>query len=163
MLARTPNAGPHLYARQPASTPFRVGNNILLCNRLGDTCDSRFCERIVDLARVSVQSTRAADVDNVPRLSVLDTEVGRRSPHNLERCCSVEVDNRVPLLVRHLVNDAVPCVACIVDDDVNLAVAKVCRLFDQSSDIGIVKDIAHDGDGRTAGFVDFGDDAFSLF
>jgi hypothetical protein len=50
----------------------------------------------------------------------------------------VKVDNRVPLLVRHLVDDAVPCVASVVDDDVNLAVAKLCGFLDKCLDVVVV-------------------------
>ena len=100
----------------------------LLCNRLGDTRHTRLCERIVDLSRISIQTTGTRDVDDIPGLAVLHTEVGRRSAHNLERRGRVQVDNGVPLLISHLVDDAVPCVARVIDDDVDLAVVELASM-----------------------------------
>ena len=116
--------------------------DILFGNRLGHALHTRLGQRIVDLPSISVQAACARDVDNVPGLAVLDPEIRRCSAHNLEGRCSVQVDNRLPLLVRHLVDDAVPCVARIVDNDVDLASAKLGRLGDQCLDVGVVEHVA---------------------
>ena len=52
--------------------------------------------------RVAIDPARAADVDDVPGLAVLDAEVGRRGSHELEGRGVVQRDDRVPLLVCHL-------------------------------------------------------------
>lgn len=105
-----------------------------------------------------MQSTRTADIDNIPRLSVLNPKVRRCRPHNLERRGAVKIDDSMPLLVRHLVDYAVPCVARIVNNDVDLAVTEVCGGFYEFGYVGIVKDVAGDGDGGAARFVDLVND-----
>lgn len=110
-----------------------------------------------------MQSACAGDVDNVSGLAVLDPKVRRCSAYNLEWRGCVQVDNGVPLLVGHLVDHAIPCVACIVDDDVDLAVAKVGGFLDECLDIGVVKDIACYRDGLAAVGFDRGDYGFGLF
>jgi hypothetical protein len=132
--------------------------HILFRNRLRHARHTRLRQRVVDLPRIAIHTRRARDVDNVPRLAVLDAEVRRRLAHNLERRRRVQVDNRVPLLVRHLVDDAVPCVAGIVDDDVDLAVAKVGRFLDERLDVGVVEHIAADCNGAAAVSFDLVDD-----
>jgi hypothetical protein len=130
---------------------------ILLRNGLGHAGDTRLREGIVNLTRVAVHTRSARDVDDVSRLAVLHAEVWGRSADNLERRCCVQVDDGVPLLVRHLVDHAVPRVAGIVDDDVDLAVAKVGGFLDERFNVGVVEDIAGDRDGRAAGLLDFVD------
>jgi hypothetical protein len=75
----------------------------------------------------------------------------------------VQVDNGVPLLIRHLVNDTVPCVARIVDDDVDLAVAKLRSLLDERLDVRIVEDVASNCDGAAAVLLDLVDYGLRLF
>ena len=41
----------------------------------------------------------------------------------------------------YLVDDTVPCEASVVDNDVNLAVAKLSRLLDQLIDVAVVQHI----------------------
>jgi hypothetical protein len=55
------------------------------------------------------------------------------------------------------VDNTVPCVACIVDDDVDLAVTELCRLLDERLDIGIVEDVAADGNCAATGLFDLVD------
>ncbi|KAJ3474285.1 hypothetical protein NLG97_g9913 [Lecanicillium saksenae] len=62
-------------------------------------------------------------------------------------------DDGLPLLVRHLVDDAVPGVAGVVDDDVDLAVAKLGGLVDEQLDVGLVEDVAGHADGLAARLV----------
>jgi hypothetical protein len=69
----------------------------------------------------------------------------------------MQVDNSVPLLVRHLVNDTVPCITRIVDDDVDLAVAKLRSLLDERLDVSIVEDVAGYRDGAAAVLLDLVD------
>ena len=66
-------------------------------------------------SRIAVQTARAADVDDTPRLAVLNAEVRGSGPDELEGCRAVQGDNGVPLLVCHLVDDTIPCEARIVD------------------------------------------------
>lgn len=94
------------------------------------------------------------DVDNAAWLAVFDTEVGGRSTNELEGCGAVQGNDGVPLLVGDLVDHTcvveryqclsttifygisgscaltIPCKASVVDDDVNLAIAKLCRSLD---------------------------------
>lgn len=47
-----------------------------------------------------------------------------------------------PLLVPDLLNRVVPCITCIINDDVNFATAKLNRLLDQVTDGFIVRNIS---------------------
>jgi hypothetical protein len=132
--------------------------NSLLGNRLRHTRNSRLRQRIVDLTSITIDTTRARDVNDVPRLAILYTEIWRRSPDNLEWRSRMQIDNGVPLLVRHLVNDTVPSVSGIVDDNVDLAIAEFCCLFDESLDVRIVENVAGDGNGAAAVRFDGVDD-----
>ena len=110
-----------------------------------------------------MQTTCARDVDDVPGLPILYPEVRRCGPDNLERRGTVQIDNGVPLLIRHLVNDTVPCVARIVDNDVNLAASKICGFLDELSDVFVLQNIAYDGDSGAAALCDFIDNSLRLF
>ena len=57
-------------------------------------------------------------------------------------------------LVPYLVDHAVPGVACVVYDDVNLAVAEVCGLLDERVDVLVIKHISGDSEGLAAALVD---------
>jgi hypothetical protein len=114
------------------------------------------------LSSVSIHTTCTRDVDDVPGLAILDAEIRRRSPNNLERRGRVQIDNGVPLLVGHLVDYTVPCVARIVDDDVDLAVAEFGGLLDERLDVGVVEDVAADCDGLAAILLDAVDYGFRL-
>ncbi len=127
----------------------------LFRDRLGHTSDTRFRQRIVDLSSVAIHTTCARDVDDVPGLAVLDPKVRRCSPYNLEGRCRVQVDNGMPLLVRHLVNHTIPCVASIVDDDVNLAASKLSCFGDERLDVGVVEHVARYSQGTATRRVDF--------
>lgn len=85
-----------------------------------------------------MQTRCGRDVDNVPWFAVLDTEIWSSSADNLEGRCAVKVDNGMPLLVGHLVDHAIPCVARIVHDDVDFAVSKLCRLLDELVDVVVI-------------------------
>jgi hypothetical protein len=45
------------------------------------------------------------------------------------------------------VDHSVPCVSRIVDNDMDLAVAELGRLLDKSRQVGVVRDIARNGNG----------------
>lgn len=62
----------------------------------------------------------------------------------------MEVDDSVPLLIGHLVDDTVPCISSIVHDDMNLAATELRSLLDQNLDIFVVKDVACYGDSTAA-------------
>lgn len=49
-----------------------------------------------------MNTARAADIDNHPWLLILDTEVWRRSPYELEGRRVVNSQHSLPLLIRHL-------------------------------------------------------------
>jgi hypothetical protein len=68
----------------------------------------------------------------------------------------------MPLLVCHLVDYAIPCISCIVDDDVHLAAAKLSRLEYKGLNVGIVEYVARDRDGATTGLVDGCDYGFGF-
>jgi hypothetical protein len=136
---------------------------ILFRNRLRHTLHTRLRQRVINLPRIPIDTRRTRYIDNIPRLAVLDAEIRRRSPHNLERRGRVQVHNGVPLLVRHLVDDAVPCIARVVDDDVYLAVAEVGGFLDERLDVRVVEHVARDGEGRAPGGGDGGDDGLGFF
>lgn len=75
----------------------------LLGQRLGQARHAGLGDRIVDLPGVAVRAARRGDVDDVARLPVLDAEVRRRRTDQLEGRAGVQVEDRVPLLVRRLV------------------------------------------------------------
>jgi len=52
--------------------------------------------------RIPVNPTRAADIDDIPGLAVLDAEIGRCCPDELKGRGVVQGEDRVPLLVCHL-------------------------------------------------------------
>lgn len=109
-----------------------------------------------------MQTTRARDVDDVPGLSILDPEVRCCGSNDLERRGTVQVDNGVPLLVRHLVNDTIPCVSRVVDNDVNLAASEICGFLDEFSDVVVFQNVAYDGDGGATALFDFIDNSLCL-
>jgi hypothetical protein len=139
-----------------------VREDVLFGNGLGHARHTRLCHGVVQLPGISIHTRRTRDVDDVARLAVLDAEVRRRSAHDLEGRGSVQVDNGMPLLVCHLVDDAVPCVARVVDNDVDLAVAKLRCLLNQGLDVCIVEDVAGDCDGAAAVLLDLVDDGLGL-
>jgi len=63
----------------------------------------------------------------------------------------------------YLVDHAVPGVACVVDDDVDLAAAEVCGLLDERVDVLVVEHIAGHGEGLAAVLVDGVCDGFGFF
>ena len=116
-------------------------------HRLGQAGDARLGQRVVGLSRVAVHARRRGDVDDAAGLAVLDAEVRSGGADEVEGRGAVQTDNGVPLLVRRLVNDAVPRVAGIVDNDVDLAVAKLGGATDQRGNVVAVQHITSDGDG----------------
>jgi hypothetical protein len=62
-----------------------------------------------------------------------------------------------------LVDHAVPSVTCIVDDDVDLAVAELCGLLDEGVEVFVIEHVAWGGNGFTTALVDGVDDALCLF
>jgi hypothetical protein len=54
----------------------------------------------------------------------------------------------------YFVDHAVPGVACVVDDDVDFAVAEVCGLLDERVEVCVVEHVSWGGDGLAAGLVD---------
>ncbi len=79
---------------------------------LRETDDTSFGQAIIGLTCVAIDTTGAADIDDVPRLPVLDAEIGRSGSHELERSSIVEGNDGVPLLVCHLQSMLSVMVAC---------------------------------------------------
>lgn len=53
-------------------------------------------------SRVAIDATGTADIDYIPRLSILDSEVRRRGSDEFERCGVMQRNDCVPLFVCHL-------------------------------------------------------------
>lgn len=134
----------------------------LLGDGLGEARDAGLGERVVELSRVAVDARRRGDGDDAARGAVADTEVGGRGADEGEGRGAVQRDDGVPLLVRHLVDHAVPRVAGVVDDDVDLAVAELGGLFHERGDVFGVGDVAGDGDCLAAVLVDAVGDVVGL-
>jgi len=56
--------------------------------------------------------------------------------------------------ITYLVDHAVPGVACVVDDDVDFAVAEVCGLLDERVDVLVVEHVSGDSEGLATALVD---------
>lgn len=99
----------------------------------------------------------AGNVDDGARLAVLDPEVRCRCSDQLEGCGAVEGEDGVPLLIgslgpwsapgtmialrtqwSNLVNHTVPSEAGVVDNDVDLALAKLCRLLHKLTKVIVI-------------------------
>jgi len=139
-------------AHTERGTPFFSDN----FRETGDTC---FGQTIIGLTSIAIDATGAANIDDVPRLPIFDSEIGRSGSHELERRSVVEGNDGVPLLVCHLpkacfqpcllihcrhwfyrdfpylVYDSIPCKSSIIDDDMNLASSEICRPLYQLVDI----------------------------
>ncbi len=92
-------------AHAERGTPF-LGDDL---RETGDTC---FGQTIIGLTSVAIDTTGAADVDDIPRLPVLDSEVGRSGSHELERSSIMQGDDGIPLLVCHLHSMLSAMLAC---------------------------------------------------
>lgn len=90
-VAKRDGVGPHAERGPP-----------LLGDGLGHAGHAGLGEGVVELAGVAVQARGAGDVDDAPRLAVLDAEEGRGFAGELEGDGAVEGDDGVPLLVGHL-------------------------------------------------------------
>lgn len=130
-VAKRDRVGAHAKGRAP-----------FLGNGPGQADDARLGRGIVCLAGIAVRARGARNVDNGPGLAVLDAKVGCRGADELEGRLGVQVHDGVPLLVGQLVDDAVVRVAGIVDDDVDLAAAKLGRLFDERRNVLAVEHVA---------------------
>lgn len=71
-------------------------------------------ECVVGLAGIAMDSRGGGDVDDATWFAVLDTEVGSGGSNELERSCSVQGHDGIPLLVGRLMDDSVPCEARVV-------------------------------------------------
>jgi hypothetical protein len=126
----------------------------LLSNGLRQPSNTSLRQRIVDLSRISMQARCRRNIDDIPLLAILDSEVRCSGANNLKRCGTVESNNSVPLLIRHFVDNAIPCITRVVYDYMDLPIAEFSSLLDEGGNVGIVEDVAYYGDCRAAGGVD---------
>lgn len=92
----------------------------------------------------------AANIDNRPSFAILQSEERSSSSNESEWGGIVHGDNRIPLLIGHFVDNTVPGEACIIYNNVDLSVAKLCCLFDKYIYIVGVHDIPRNTDSSTA-------------
>jgi hypothetical protein len=71
----------------------------------------------------------------------------------------MQIQYRLPLFICHLVDDAIPRVACVVDDDVDFAITEGGGFLDEGCDVRRGEHVAGDSEGRTTG----GDDGVCYF
>ena len=84
--------------------------------------------------------------------------------------------NRIPLLIRHFMNHAIPRITRIINNNVDLAISECCGFLDQDGEVRRVRDVSWDGDravGRSVvdifgdllglGGVNVADDDFGAF
>jgi hypothetical protein len=131
-----------------------------------------------------VKSGCRGDIDNGAGLAVLNAEVWCGGASDLEWRAAVEGKNRVPLLVcclrkarlvsilptspsmncnPNLVNHTVPSEPRVVDNDVDLAIAKLGRALDQLVDVCVVQQVAGYGQRASARLVNLLGDLLRLF
>jgi hypothetical protein len=82
-----------------------------------------------------MQPTRTRDIHHTPTLSIPHPKIRRRLSDDLKRRSTMQVENRLPLLIRHLVDDTIPRVSRVVDDDVDFAVAEGGGFLDEGCDV----------------------------
>ena len=138
--------------RRDRSVRNRVGADSelrapLLADGLGEPEHAGLGEGVVRLPRVPARAARAADVDDASGFAVLDAEVGCRGADELEGRGGVEGEDGVPLLVRHLVDHAIPGKAGVVHDDVDFAGSKLGGLLHEVVDVTGAEHVAWDGNG----------------
>lgn len=119
-------------------------------NRLGQTDHAGLGGGIVGLSRVPMDARGTRDVDDGPGLAVLDAEIRGGRADQTEGRLGVQVHDGVPLLVAHLVDDAVVRVAGVIDDDVDLAAAEFGSPPDQLLGVGRVEHVTGHGEGTAA-------------
>lgn len=121
----------------------------LLRNGLSQTSNAGFGQAVVRLACISVRTARARDIDDNSLFTILDPEVRRSLPDQPEGRGVVNGDDSVPLLVCGLVDNAIPRVTGIVNDDVDLAISKLRRLRNKHREVVGVCHVARDRDRPT--------------
>lgn len=113
-----------------------------LCNGLGQARYTSLGQAVVGLSGVAMCTTGGADVDNDSVLAIFDPEVLGRLSYESEGRRVMHRQDGVPLLVRHLVNDAVPGIPSVIDDDVDLAVAELSSFLNQHGEVVEIGHIA---------------------
>lgn len=100
-----------------------------------------------------MRPARTTNIDNDPGFTILDSEIRRRLTNQSKRSRGMNLQNRVPLLIVHLVDHAVPRVSGVVDNNMNLAVSKLGRFFHKHFDVVGVRDVAGHAEGSVGGGV----------
>lgn len=124
-----------------------------LCNGLGQSSDASLCQAVVGLTSIAVGARCTRDVDDATGFTILDSEVRGGLSDQPERGGVVDSENSIPLLIGDFMDDTIPGVASIVDDDVNLAIAKLGRLLHQDGEEVGVGDITSDSNGSARGGI----------
>ena len=62
----------------------------------------------------------------------------------------------------NLVNHTIPCVSCIIDDDMNLSIAEICSLLYKVTDVLIVEHVSRHCQRLATGAVDLVGDLLCL-
>ena len=93
------------------------------------------------------------NVDDAAWFTILDTEVWGSLSDQPERSGVVHRENGIPLLIGDFMDDTIPGITGIVDNDMNLSISKLCRLLDQNGEEVGVGDIASNGNSSTGGGV----------
>src|ERR1700761_3231466 len=83
-------------------------------------------------------------------------------PIRMRNRATISIERLTPLCVLNLFNWVIPCITCIIHNDMNPTTTEFGSLFDQIFNGFIVCYISSDGDGRTAVSVDSPSGAFSL-
>ncbi len=118
-----------------------------LRNRLGQPQYPGFRKTIIGLPGIPMCATRTTDIDDHSLVPVLDPEILACLPHEPERRRVMHRQDRIPLFVGDLVDHTVPRVTCVVNYDMDLAVAELSCFLHEDREVGRVCDIARDAEG----------------
>lgn len=109
---------------------------------LGQADHARLRCRIIGLAKVPVSTACRAYVYDGPRLAVAHPEVRRRFSEDPECGGEVHRENGLPLLVRDFVDGSVLGKPRVIDEEMDLALAKLGSALEYSGDVAGVRNVA---------------------
>jgi len=126
----------------------------LLSNDFGQAIDSGLRNSVVGLSSITVNTRSRRDVDDATRLTVRNTEVWCGLSDELEWGSVVKSNDIFPLFVGQLVENTIPGIAGIVDNDVNFAITELSSLLDEDLKVFSIEHVACDCNGTAARLVD---------